>query len=227
MDPSSGSPQRAEEREEITVGAAKPIEVLLVEDHPVVIWGLQSLVLHQPDIRIIGEAYTTTDAMVAATTLQPDIIMLPLRLGGVYNGIELCRALTSVSKAQLLLYTAFAADTDQEEALLAGAAALVPKTATAQDLVQTIRAVAGGQAGPAARAPELRLQTLARESTESLTAREQEILQLVLQRRTNPEIARELVVEVSTVKSHMRSLLRKLGIQSRRDLFGQAADHWS
>ena len=77
------------------------------------------------------------------------------------------------------------------------------------------------------RAPELRLQTLARESTESLTAREQEILQLVLQRRTNPEIARELVVEVSTVKSHMRSLLRKLGIQSRRDLFGQAADHWS
>jgi DNA-binding NarL/FixJ family response regulator len=103
----------------------------------------------------------------------------------------------------------------------------VPKTATAQDLVQTIRAVAGGQAGPAARAPELRLQTLARESTESLTAREQEILQLVLQRRTNPEIARALVVEVSTVKSHMRSLLRKLGIQSRRDLFGQAADHWS
>ena len=83
------------------------------------------------------------------------------------------------------------------------------------------------RAGPAARAPELRLQTLARESTESLTAREQEILQLVLQRRTNPEIARALVVEVSTVKSHMRSLLRKLGIQSRRDLFGQAADHWS
>lgn len=197
------------------------IRLLIVEDHPVVVWGLKSLVIHESDLRVVGEAASAPEALRKASTLRPDVIMLPLRLGGVRAGIELCRGLASVCSARLVLYTALASQTDAEQALLAGATALVPKTTNARDLVDLIRAVGSGRAAVPEPDTLDRVHTLARDAVEHLTPREQQILELVLTRRTNTQIAGELGVEITTVKTHVRSVLRKLGITSRRELFDE------
>ena len=182
--------------------------------------GLRAICAEQEDLDVVGEVCTPADAMGAALNLEPDAVVLPIKLGGTRSGIELCRAIKSVGSARVVVFTSFTRTVDVQIAMLAGADALISKAAAVEDFVAALRQVASGRhglvLGPGAITP-----TAARRfsPTEPLTDREDEILQLVLDGLTNPEISSRLNIEVSTVKTHMRSILRKLGVGTRRDLF--------
>lgn len=195
------------------------IRVLLVEDHPVLLRGLGAVCEAEADLDVVAQATTATDALEAAAILQPDVILIPVRLDGTRSGIELCRSLKSVCRADVIVFTAFTRSIEVQVALLAGADALVGKTAEPDQLVAAIRRVAAGDRGLVL-GVSLTSEELVRRlvPTEPLTEREQEILRLVTEGLTNPEIALRLRVEVSTVKSHVRNVLRKLAVETRRDL---------
>lgn len=193
--------------------------VVLVEDHPIVLRGLRALVTESAGFSVVGEATDAAQAVDLTARTQPDVVVVPVRLGGTHSGIELCRTIKSVSRARVLVFTSFTRPVDVQVAVLAGADALVSKTASTEDVVATLRTVTDGGRGLVL-GPGLEAATTlpVLGGTEQLTEREDEVLQLITEGLTNPEIAERLSVEVSTVKSHVRVVLRKLGVESRRDL---------
>jgi DNA-binding NarL/FixJ family response regulator len=194
--------------------------VLLVEDHPVVLRGLRALTVDQDDLEVVGEAAAAAEAVEMARLLQPHVVVLPLRLGGTHSGVELCRSIKTVCAARVVVFTSFTRTVDIQVALLAGADALVSKTASEEAVVAALRqASVGGQAIVLGRGVSPSVKTEQFPGSENLTDREHEILQLIIEGLTNPAIANRLTIEVTTVKSHVRSILRKLGVGNRRDLF--------
>ncbi|WP_169796964.1 response regulator [Janibacter corallicola] len=199
------------------------VRVIPVDDHPVVLHGLRAILTADPMIQIVDEATTQGEALRKTAHLQPDIVMLPVRLGGTRSGIELGRALDDVASTRVVFFTSFARPIDIQVATLAGASAVVSKSASARDIVETVHRVARGEAGLVLTAgshrprpaPELI-------DSEGLSEREQEILDLVLDGLTNAAIAERVCVEMSTIKTHMRNILRKLGAGNRRDLLSEA-----
>lgn len=180
--------------------------VLLIDDHPVMLIGLRTLCAADPELTVAGFAESETEARQAHRRLTPDVVVLPIRLGGTRRGIELCRWIKQRATTRVVFFTSFARPADAVLAVLAGCDALVPRTAPAADLVAAVRATAtdgpGDDQWPAG----------------ILTTREQDILQLVLEGLTNPEIAENLHVGLPTVKTHMRHILRKLDVTDRREL---------
>lgn len=196
------------------------IRVLLVEDHPVVLRGLHAICSEQPGIEIVGETTTASAALTAAEALQPDVVVLPVRLGGTRSGVELCRSIKAACAAKMVVFTSYTRTVDLQVAMLAGADALVVKTASSEEFLDALRQVVAGSE-PLVLGPGAGLSASARQFSpaEPLTEREDQILHLVVEGLTNPEVAARLTIEVSTVKTHMRSILRKLGMETRRELF--------
>lgn len=195
-----------------------PISVLLVEDHPVVLRGLRAICEDQDDVAVIGEASTAESALNQAASLRPNVVVLPVRLGGTRAGIELCRSIKDVCSARVIVFTSFTRGADVLVAMLAGADALVSKVTDADGFVATLREVASGRGSLVVAPPEDSAVQLM-SPVEPLTEREDGVLRLVVEGFTNPEIAARLHIEVSTVKTHVRNILRKLDVISRRDLF--------
>lgn len=196
--------------------------ILLVEDHPIVRLGLATVLDAQDDFEIIAEAASAADALVAISRYLPDLVILPLRLGGVRDGLELCREIKSmVAGPKVMMYTSYTGKTDASLAFLSGADSFLTKDHSEGRLLETVRATAQGNrvwdlnsdTGESARKLEERVQE------SSLTLREQEVLGFMLQRYSNSEIARELFVSIPTVKTHVSNVLQKLGIERRKDLF--------
>ncbi|MFC7485795.1 response regulator [Knoellia sp. CPCC 206453] len=196
------------------------MKVLLVEDHPVVLRGLRTLTAEHADFEIVGEATSASQALDSARRLRPDVVVLPVRLGGAHSGIQLCRSIKTVCGARVVVFTSFTRPIDVQIARLAGADALVSKTAPNDAFIAALRHV---RVGPHAlvlesgRASWVEARRFA--PVEPLTERENEILHLMIEGLTNPDMAARLTIEVSTVKTHVRSILRKLGVDNRRDLF--------
>lgn len=196
--------------------------ILLVEDHPIVRLGLKAVLGAQDDFEIVAEAVSAADAMTAITQHHPDLVILPLRLGGVRDGLELCREIKSMPDGpKVMMYTSYTGKTDASLAFLSGADSFLTKDHPEGRLLETVRATAQGHrvwdlnsdTGESARKLEERVQE------SSLTLREQEVLGFMLQRYSNSEIARELFVSIPTVKTHVSNVLQKLGIESRKELF--------
>lgn len=195
-------------------------KVLLVEDHPVVLRGLRTLTAEHPDIEVVGQATNAAQALDAARRLRPDVVVLPVRLGGAHSGIQLCRSIKTVCDARVVVFTSFTRAVDVRIARLAGADALVSKTASSDAVIAALRhasAHPGGLVLEPALAPWAEAGQFS--PVEPLTERESEILQLMIEGLTNPDMAARLTIEVSTVKTHVRSILRKLGVDNRKDLF--------
>ncbi|KNX38263.1 response regulator [Luteipulveratus halotolerans] len=198
-----------------------PHRVLLVEDHPLISYGLSRLLDGQPDLDVVGEVETADAARRFVRGVEPELIVLPVRLDGDrLAGIELCRHLRSTTTAKALVYTSFTDAQDIQAAVLAGADGLVGKAASPADLLHAMRTILRGgrvwQPGPD---PERRSSATALLDHAQLTEREREVLRLMLGHFTNAQIADALTIEVTTVKTHVRSLLRKLEMGSRRELF--------
>src|SRR5262249_35467505 len=207
-------------------GDGVSLSVLIVDDQALVRAGFRMILDAEEDIEVAGEAADGVDAVAQAQRLQPDVILMDVRMPQM-DGIEATRRLLAsdglVSKVVML--TTFDMDEYVYDALCAGASGFLLKDVPPEQLVAGIRSVARGDAllAPSVtrrvieefvRRPPSSVQTLPPEFDE-LTAREVEVLGLVAKGRSNAEIAKELYVSETTVKTHVAHMLTKLGVRDR------------
>jgi DNA-binding NarL/FixJ family response regulator len=188
------------------------IRILVVDDHHVVRQGLVALLNIMPDVEVVGEASDGLQAIELYGSLLPDITLMDLqlpRLGGV-DAILRIRA--NAPAARFIVLTTFDGDEDIFRALQAGAKAYLLKGMTIEELMSTIQAV---HLGKTQIPPAIAEKLAERMSTQALTARELGVLERIVAGRANKEIASDLNISEATVKSHINSLLGKLGVSDR------------
>ena len=198
------------------------IRVLVVDDQPLVRSGFKMILDERPDIDLVGEAADGNEALELARTLDPDVILMDIRMPNL-DGVEATRRLVaSGTRARILVLTTFDLDEYVYAAIDAGASGFLLKDVQPADLIDAIRVVAAGNSLFAPAATQRLLarygqQTNAREprSLETLTEREAETLRLLASGLSNAEIAQHLYVSETTVKSHGSAVLRKLGVRDR------------
>ena len=195
------------------------IRVLVVDDQPLVRSGLQLIIDARPDIELVGEAANGNEALQLAATLDPDVILMDVRMPEL-DGVEATKRLVaSGARARILVLTTFDLDEYVYAAIEAGASGFLLKDVEPAALVDAIRAVAAGNTLLGPEATRRLLERFARppepRPLEGLTERETEILRLLAAGRSNAEIAEQLVVTEATVKSHVSAILRKLGLRDR------------
>lgn len=203
------------------------IRIIVADDQPLVRAGLAALLGSEPDIEVVGVASDGDEAVALAHELRPDVACLDIRMPG-RDGISATRELCGpdvVDPVPVLVLTTFDLDDYVFGALEAGASGFLLKDAEPHEMVAAVRSIAAGHGTLDQSltrrvlrefAERRRTQPVsAQRGSELLTARETEILLLLAQGMSNEEIARELVVEVSTVKSHLARMLPKIGVRSR------------
>jgi two-component system NarL family response regulator len=191
---------------------AEPIRVLIVEDHNVVRQGLVALLTMAGGLQVVGEAGSGTEALLRIAELKPDVTLIDLRLPGL-SGVEVIqRSSLKMPQARFIVLTTYDGDEDIYRALKAGARAYLLKGMTSEDLVQTIRAV---HAGKSCIPPAIAERLAERMGVQDLTPREFDVLKQIVDGNSNKEIAAALEVSEATVKTHINSLLGKLGVTDR------------
>jgi DNA-binding NarL/FixJ family response regulator len=188
------------------------IRILVVDDHHVVRQGLVALLKIMPGIEVVGEAGDGLQAVELYRSLLPDITLMDLqlpKLGGV-DAILKIRA--DAPGARFVVLTTFDGDEDIFRALQAGAKAYLLKGMTVDELLSTIQAVHEGKTKIS---PAIAEKLAERMSAQTLTARELSVLERIVACRANKEIASDLDISEATVKSHINSLLGKLGVSDR------------
>jgi DNA-binding NarL/FixJ family response regulator len=207
------------------------IRVVVADDQEIVRTGLRMILDAQPDIQVVAEAETGRRAVEAARRLRPDVCLLDIRMPDL-DGIEATRRiLTEPDPPAVVVITTFDLDEYVYGALRAGAKGFLLKDAGPELLVQAVHAAADGDALIAPRVTGRLLAALATtrsetapEPAEPLTAREEDVLVTVARGRTNAEIAADLHISLSTVKTHLSSLMTKLGARNRVELVMWAYD---
>jgi two-component system, NarL family, response regulator LiaR len=198
------------------------IRILVVDDHSVVRQGLRMFLKLDPDFEIVGEAEDGAQAVELARQFEPDVVLMDL-LMPVMDGIKATAAIRSASpETEVIALTSVLEDAAVVDAVRAGAIGYLLKDAQADELCRAIRAAAAGQVQLSPKAAErLVREVRASASPEALTEREIEVLRLLADGQSNKEIARSLSIGEKTVKTHVSSILAKLGVFSRT----QAALH--
>lgn len=198
------------------------VRLVVADDHPVVLMGLDSLFALEPDFEIVARCVNGEEALEAALEHRPDILLLDLRMPKL-DGLSVLDSLRHAgSPTRAVLLSATLEDSEIRRALQLGACGVVLKEHAPQQLVKAIRTVhAGGwwleQAGLSAVVLSA-AQTNARPEAPVLTDREREIVSLVCDGLRNKEIARDLGIAEGTVKIHLNNIYRKLGVDSRVSL---------
>lgn len=196
------------------------VRILLVEDHPIVRLGLRAAIEAEPDLTVAGEAATVEDGARAARELAPDLVILALRLEGELRGPELCREIKRLPQPPaVLVYTAFDSAADASASYLARADGFLHRRTASDLLLRSIRDTGAGRRVWVPREPVSEEGRSRPDPAAGLTPREHEVLGLILLRYSNAQIAERLQLRLPTVKTHVRGLLRKLGMSSRRELF--------
>jgi two-component system, NarL family, response regulator LiaR len=196
--------------------ARMAIRILIADDHRVVRQGLRMFLALDPDLEVIGEAANGAEAVQLARELQPDVVLMDLLMPEM-DGIAATQVIRrETPEVEVLALTSVLEDASVVGAIRAGAIGYLLKTTDADELCRAIRAAADGQVqlAPEAAARLMREVRLP-ESPEALTERETDVLHLIAQGHSNKEIARTLQVGERTVKSHVSSILGKLGLASR------------
>lgn len=204
-----------------------PIKVVLGDDHTLVRQGLHRAITQTDDIEVVGEASTGTEALRVVKQTEPDIAILDIRMPEM-DGIEAARNITGDHpEIGIVMLTAYDDRQFVVEAVRAGAKGYVLKTRDAEHLLRTVRLVAEGNMviDPdlvVALADELTAAQKGERSTETLTERELEILQLLAFGYTNKEIAGRIFVSPDTVKTHLEHVYQKLGASDRTAAVAEA-----
>ena len=190
----------------------KPVRILIVEDHHVVRKGLVALLASVPEVHVVGEASDGAEAVARFGELQPDVTLMDLQLPRM-GGVEaITRIRRDFPAARFIVLTTFDGDEDIFRSLQAGAKAYLLKGMTCEELISTIHAVHSGRTFIP---PQIAEKLAERMSTQELTARELRVLERIVAGRANKEIAADLKISETTVKSHVNSLLGKLGVADR------------
>jgi DNA-binding NarL/FixJ family response regulator len=193
------------------------IRLLLAEDHPVVRVGLERLLANADDIETVGVAANGAEAVQLAERLQPTVVLMDLSMP-VLNGIEATRQIIAAhgGDVSVVVLTSFSSREEIMAALDAGASGYMLKDAEPDELLAAVRAAARGEAplDPKAAREVLSARTRS-DPVDVLSAREQEVLQLVARGLPNKRIARELAISEKTVKAHLTSIFQRLGVTDR------------
>lgn len=201
-----------------------PIRILIADDHPIVRQGLRTFLDIQPGLSVVAEARDGDEALALIAAHEPDVVLLDLKMPGSDGLTVLSRLARSDHTAKVVVLTSVTEASRVGEAVASGAAGFLYKDIDPESLAQAIRSVADGQvifareAVAAMTAPEPG-------PAAALTAREREVLALVAAGRSNREIARQLSVAEKTVKTHLSSLFRKLGVADRTQAALYAVAH--
>ena len=201
------------------------IRVLLVDDHALARTGFRMVLDTEPDIDVVGEAATGRQAIHSAVRLQPDVVLMDVRMPEL-DGIAATSEITSrgTGAPRVLILTTFDLDEYVYDALAAGASGFLLKDVGPAQLTEAIRVIAAGEALLAPTVTRRLIDELARAGRrragtppdlEQLTPRELEVLKLVAQGLSNAEIAKRLTVEETTIKTHVSRLLAKLDLRDR------------
>ena len=208
----------------------EPVTVLIADDHPMVRQGLHLTLGTLPGIQVIGEATTGQQAVELAESLQPDVLIMDLNMPEG-NGIEATRALTKSSPhVKVLILTMFDDDASVFQAMRAGARGYLLKGAGEQEIERAVRGVAEGEAifGPAVaqRVLDYLTGTTPRQQPAfpELSERERDVLALLAEGRSNPDIARQLYLSPKTVRNHVSNIFTKLQVADRAQAIIKARD---
>ena len=196
------------------------VRVFLVDDHEVVRRGLADLLASDPELEVVGDAGSVSEAKVRIAALKPDVAVLDVRLPDG-SGIELCRDLLSdLPELRCLMLTSFTSDEAMLEAILAGASGYVVKDIRGMELASAIKDVGAGKSlldnrAAAALMAKLRGSAERQDPLSGLTDRERTLLGLLSEGLTNRQIATRMFLAEKTVKNYVSRLLAKLGMERR------------
>ena len=202
-----------------------PIRVVLADDHAVVREGTRQLLEREDDITVVGEASNGKSAIELVESLQPDVVVMDVRMPDV-GGVEATKTIKKrFPKVEILVMSAYDDDEFVFALLEAGASGYLLKTAPVKDLIKAIHEVAEGQSAldPVVARKVLRQFTTGapRKKTEvsyeSLTEREQQVLEWLAEGKTNKEIGEVLIISDRTVQTHLSNIFSKMGVSSRTE----------
>lgn len=191
------------------------IRIIVADDHPVVRGGVVGLVGDEPDMEVVAVASNGEEAAELALEHRPDLVLMDLRMPGV-DGVQATEAIRSAApEIRVLVFTTYETDENILGAIEAGASGYLLKASPAEEVLAGVRAVAAGETvlGPSIAA---RLVTRMRtDPAPTLSGRQLEVLRLIAEGRSNPEIAAELFIGESTVKTHVGAIFERLGVNDR------------
>jgi len=201
---------------------AKPIKLMVVDDHPAFRIGLTALVSSQPDMKVVAETGNGRDAVELFRKTAPDLVLMDLRLPG-FSGVSAITALhREFKQCRTIVITTYDCDEDIYRACQAGAQACLLKDSSAEEIIGTIRKVySGAKCIPAALVDRLK----DRHRREELTERETDVLRCLARGRNNREIATSLFISEDTVKTHLKNVFAKLGVEDRTGAVLAAVRH--
>lgn len=200
------------------------IRVIIVDDHAVVRSGLGAFLFAFDDLELIGEARSGLEALNLCERFHPDVVLMDLMMPGM-DGAEATKAIRErYPDIQVIALTSFKEDEMVQNALQAGAIGYLLKNVSADELANAIRAAHAGKPtlAPEAAQALIKASTQPQEPGYDLTEREEEVLELMVEGLSNPDIAERLVVSRSTVKFHVSNILSKLGVSSRTEAVSMA-----
>jgi len=205
-------------------GPAPSVKIVVADDHEVVRAGFAALLDTQPDFTVVGTASDGAEAVKISRELRPDVVLMDVRMPGT-DGIEATRQLTADANGpHVIILTTFDLDEYVYDALRTGASGFLLKDVTGERLFDAVRVVAAGEALLAPAVTRRLISEFARlrpaapappAAVAELTPRETEVLRLLAEGLSNPEIADRLVITEETVKTHVSRVLRKLALRDR------------
>jgi DNA-binding NarL/FixJ family response regulator len=193
----------------------RPIRLLVADDHPVVRDGLRAMLATQPDMELVGEAATGTEAVTQARALRPDVVLMDLQMPDLDGPAAIVTLREQAPEVRVLVLTTYGTDADITRAVDAGATGYLLKDAPREQLFGAIRAAARGES---VLSPSVATRVLGRmraPAEEALSPRELEILGAVARGLSNKDIGRQLHVSEATVKTHLLRVFSKLGVDDR------------
>ncbi|HEV7976153.1 response regulator transcription factor [Amycolatopsis sp.] len=200
------------------------VRIVVADDHHVVRTGFAALLDTQPDFTVVGTACDGAEAVRICRELRPDVVLMDIRMPGM-DGIEATRQLAASGAPRILILTTFDLDEYVYDALRAGASGFLLKDVTAERLFDAVRIIADGEALLAPTVTRRLISEFSRlrpqretppaAALAALTPRETQVLRLVAEGLSNPEVAARLVVTEETVKTHVSRVLSKLGLRDR------------
>jgi len=209
------------------VAEESTIRVLVADDHAILRGGLAAFLRAMEGMQLVGEAANGEEALRLARELQPDVVLMDIKMP-VMDGVEATRAIRACCpRTQVVVLTSFVEDELVPHALEAGAIGYLLKNVSHQELAAAIRQAARGQSVLSPEATQALVEATVRKSPliEALTPLEMQVLALMAEGLTNLQIGQQLGITESTIKSHVSTIIAKLGVASRTEAVALALRH--